>query len=48
MLKTDIDDCLENPCGAEANTCVDGVNSYTCQCGAGYQISADQTTCEGK
>jgi hypothetical protein len=46
--KTDIDYCLGNPCGAEPNICTDGVNSYTCNCGTGYQLSADQTTCASK
>ena len=31
----DIDDCNPNPC-ANGGTCTDGVDSYTCQCAAGY------------
>ena len=31
----DIDDCLNHTC-ANSGLCVDGVNSYTCNCSAGY------------
>ena len=31
----DINDCNPNPC-ANGGTCTDGVDSYTCQCAAGY------------
>ena len=34
---TDIDECLDVkvPC-ANGGTCVDGINSYTCDCADGY------------
>ena len=31
----DIDDCESNPCQNGA-TCVDGIDSYTCECANGY------------
>ena len=31
----DIDDCVNHTC-ANGGLCVDGVNSYTCNCSAGY------------
>ena len=31
----DINDCVPNPC-ANGGTCTDGVDSYTCDCAAGY------------
>ena len=31
----DINNCNPNPC-ANGGTCIDGVDSYTCQCAAGY------------
>ena len=35
VLTSDVDDCASRPCMNGA-TCVDGVNSYTCTCPAGY------------
>ena len=32
---TDIDDCVNNTC-INGGSCVDGVNSYSCNCTAGY------------
>ena len=34
-ILSDIDDCTPNPC-LYGGTCVDGVDSYTCTCIAGY------------
>ena len=31
----DVDECGSNPC-QNGGTCMDGVNSYTCSCAAGY------------
>ena len=31
----DIDDCADVPC-ANGGTCLDGVNTFTCECPAGY------------
>ena len=31
----DIDDCVNHTC-ASGGLCVDGVNSYSCNCSAGY------------
>ena len=31
----DIDDCLIHTC-ANGGLCVDGINTYTCNCSAGY------------
>ncbi|XP_030837243.1 fibropellin-3-like [Strongylocentrotus purpuratus] len=35
LCETDVDDCVGNPCGGQG-TCVDGVNSFTCECAFGY------------
>ena len=35
ILYTDIDECAASPC-QNGGTCVDGVNSYTCNCEVGY------------
>ena len=32
---SDINECSPNPC-LNSGTCIDGVNSYTCKCLAGY------------
>ena len=31
----DIDDCVNNTC-ANGGSCIDGVNSYSCNCSVGY------------
>ena len=31
----DIDDCLNHTC-ANGGLCVDGINTYSCNCSAGY------------
>ena len=31
----DIDDCFPDPC-LNGGTCIDGINTYTCQCSDGY------------
>ena len=31
----DIDDCVNHTC-ANSGLCVDGINTYTCNCSAGY------------
>ena len=35
LFSVDIDECASAPCENGA-TCVDGVNSYTCNCDLGY------------
>ena len=35
IFLTDINECDPNPCQNEG-TCVDGIDSYTCTCVAGY------------
>ena len=35
FLYSDINECSPNPC-LNSGTCIDGVNSYTCKCLAGY------------
>ena len=35
-LLLDIDECLSNACPGNSD-CVDGVNSYVCQCHHGYE-----------
>ena len=35
ILYSDIDDCASSTC-QNGGTCVDGVNSYTCNCDVGY------------
>ena len=33
----DINECADNPCGdADSGTCVDGINTFHCQCNEGY------------
>ena len=39
---TDIDDCVNNTC-VNGGSCVDGVNSYSCNCSAGYSGDRCQT-----
>ena len=34
-ILSDIDECDSNPCQNDGQ-CVDGVNSYTCECTSGY------------
>ena len=33
--EVNIDDCVDNPCKNGA-TCIDGIESYTCQCENGF------------
>ncbi len=33
---TENDNCVNNPCGAGLGTCVNGVNTHTCNCNMGY------------
>ena len=35
ILPPDIDECASSPC-QNGGTCTDSVNSYTCNCDAGY------------
>ena len=35
ILFADIDECASSPC-QNGGTCVDGINSYSCNCNAGY------------
>ena len=35
VFSSDIDECAGKPC-APNGRCIDGVNSYTCECDAGY------------
>ena len=35
ILYADIDECASSPC-QNGGTCVDGINSYTCNCDVGY------------
>ena len=39
-----IDDCKNNPCGA-GGTCIDGPDSFSCNCGLGHGMTSDGT-CE--
>ena len=39
----DINDCGVNPC-LNGGTCLDGVNSYTCSCAAGFSGKACMTS----
>ena len=36
ILYADIDECASSPC-QNGGTCVDGFNSYTCNCDVGYR-----------
>ena len=40
---SDTDECASNPCQNGA-TCADAVNSYTCNCAAGYEGTLCQTS----
>ena len=33
---SDIDDCVGNPC-INNGVCIDGANTYTCLCAAGFE-----------
>ena len=35
ILPADVDECDSSPC-QNGGTCVDGINSYTCNCKKGY------------
>ena len=35
FLYIDVDDCVNQTC-ANGGSCVDGVNTYSCNCAAGY------------
>ena len=35
ILPADVDECDSSPC-QNGGTCVDGINSYTCDCDDGY------------
>ena len=32
MINIDINECASNPCQQASSTCVDQINSYTCNC----------------
>ena len=36
IFSSDIDECGSLPCQPNGK-CIDGVNSYTCQCNSGYE-----------
>ena len=36
ILPADVDECDSSPC-QNGGTCVDGINSYTCDCDDGYK-----------
>ena len=45
ILLSDIDECDSNPCQNDGQ-CVDGVNSYTCECSSGYSgINCEISEC---
>ena len=35
MFPVDIDYCASNPC-QNCGTCIDGINTYTCNCSPGF------------
>ena len=40
----DIDECISNNCDSN-DTCIDTINSYTCECKEGF--TGDGTSCTG-
>ena len=48
-ILADINECSQEPClGVENSTCENTEGSYKCKCIAGFRLSADGSTCEGK
>ena len=47
LTHTDIDECAENPCGANAQ-CVNLPGQYVCSCDKGFKASAATGNCEGR
>jgi hypothetical protein len=43
---TQIDNCAGNPCGAGLGTCVNGINTHTCNCNAGYVSVGGACVCD--
>ncbi len=43
---TQIDNCVGNPCGAGLGTCVNGINTHTCTCNAGYASVNGACVCD--
>ena len=43
----DVDEC-ESDNGGCAQICINTVGSFECSCAAGYSLSVDNATCEGK
>jgi YD repeat-containing protein len=43
---TQIDNCVGNPCGAGLGTCVNGINTYTCNCNMGYVAVNGACVCD--
>ena len=44
IICLDIDECISNPCITNS-TCIDGINSYTCECKEGF--TGNGTNCTG-
>ena len=47
-LFLDLNECTEDDRGGCAQGCSNNKGGYTCFCGNGYTLNADNKTCDGK
>lgn len=46
-LLSDINECVLSISGC-SQICINAIGSFHCDCLAGYELAADNTTCEGE